>query len=238
MMLKFGQGINNKKLVKTEKLQQKKIYSLSLPAGYSCRFAKICRSCVVTTNDNCVKIKDGRYTKIRCYATQQELMYQNVRKQRHQNYKKLRQCKSAKQITTLFESSFPSDCGICRMHVSGDFFSQTYFNGFVSFVKNHKNVIFYGYTKAFPYIVNYINKQGKLPNNLRLVLSYGGTHDHLIWLLQNDIHYRYFSSVKIVNNVIEAHKLKLPVDYNDCHAIYSPEMGDFALLKHGTQPKK
>ena len=63
-----------------------------------------------------------------------------------------------------------------RIHDSGDFFSRAYFKAWIGLAQAFPNVVFYGYTKE----VKLVHSE-KLPKNMKLVLSYGGKQDHLIW---------------------------------------------------------
>lgn len=113
---------------------------------------------------------------------------------------------------------------IVRIHVSGDFFSQTYFDAWLQVAKNNPSILFYAYTKALPLLVKRLND---IPNNFRLTASYGGTHDHLI-----SKHNLKFA--KVVKSVEEANKLRLKIDHDDSLAYGSSK--SFALLVHGQQP--
>ena len=125
----------------------------------------------------------------------------------------------------MIELSLPSSrWRPTRIHVSGDFFSQTYFDAWLQVAKNHPNRIFYGYTKALPF---WVKRLEQIPPNFRLVASYGGTHDHLI----KEYNLRYS---KVVSSVEEAAALKLPIDHDDS-LVYEGNK-NFALLLHGTQP--
>lgn len=194
------------------------ITNFSLPAGHSCPFAKDCQSkaCIKTG-----KIVDGPHCVFRCYAASMEIVYPNVRRHRWENFDLL---KASNDKGKLIADSLP-DSIITRLHVSGDFFSQEYFDAWLEVARLYPNVRFYGYTKALPF---WVKRMKKMPSNLSLVASRGGTHDFLIdeYKLPN---------CRVVFSAAEAEQLGLEIDHNDSHAIsYSKP---FALLIHGTQPK-
>jgi len=62
-------------------------------------------------------------------------------------------------------------------YVSGDFFSQRYFDAWTTVADNRPKTLFYGYTKSLKY---WVKRIGTLPPNFRLVASYGGKDDSLI----------------------------------------------------------
>ena len=64
-----------------------------------------------------------------------------------------------------------------RIHMSGDFYSQSYFDMWLKLCKEHKDVEFWAYTKS---IIYWINRLDKIPSNLILTASRGGKHDNLI----------------------------------------------------------
>lgn len=214
LKLKFGFG--NSKLSKL-------IVTFSLPAGYSCPFALKCLS---KANPTTGKIQDGPETEFRCFAASQEIVYPTVRRQRWHNFNLLRQTKTLEEMCELIQSSLPSDARIIRVHVSGDFWSERYFLAWLNVAWNNPHIVFYGYTKAIPYLVKY---KDQLPNNFRFTGSIGGTHDFLI-------HQQGIKYAQVVFSVNEAKRKGLEIDHDDSHAINSNK--SFALLLHGTQPAK
>lgn len=224
-LLKFNSG--NKKLGSY-------ITTFSLPAGHSCKFAKDCRSC-------CIKnprkrhdigdrrkwiIQDGPHVKFRCFAAIDEALRPAVRNGRWHNFNLLKECsKTVDQMANLIQSSLPKSKYV-RMHISGDFFSQNYFDAWLLVAKRNPHVLFYGYTKALPY---WIRRLKSIPKNVRLTASKGGTHDHLI----EKYNLRY---CVVVKSPEEAKKLGLKIDHDDSLA-YS-KGPSYSLLLHGTQPKE
>jgi len=206
-LLKFQQG--NAKLGKN-------IYTFSLPAGHSCPFANDCLS---KADKLTGKLTDGPNTQFRCFAASAEAVYPNVRLARWHNFDLL------KKLSTNEASNLPKKANIVRVHVSGDFFNESYFLAWLQVAKLRPNVLFYAYTKSLVYWVNYIKE---IPNNLVLNASEGGKLDAQI--LEHGLKF-----AKVVYSPEEAEKLGLSIDHTDEAAYKTKE--SFALLIHGQQPK-
>lgn len=197
--------------------------SFSLPAGYSCPFAAICKSKVPREGG---PIKD--YGDIRCFQSSIELARPTVRAARWRNFDLLKRL-SADEVKDLVLKSLKHHekkvrgIRILRIHDSGDFFSQQYFDGWLEAARIRWDIVFYFYSKSIPYIKNRL----PLPENFRFIPSRGGTADAEI----EDT----FRQAIIVSNVEEAIEKNLNIDVNEFLAIFGE--GDFALLLHGTQPK-
>lgn len=194
----------------------------SLPAGYTCIGAQDCLS---RANRITGKIKDGPLTEFRCYAASSEALFSNIRKGRWNNFDTLKG-KSVPEMAALINASLPKKIKLCRMHASGDFFSQAYFDAWVLVAKQNPNIVFYGYTKALPFLVS---RMDNLPENFRLVASRGGKFDFMIEK------YR-LQSVTVVFSVKEAEERGLQIDHDD--VLCWKQKKSFALLLHGTQPAK
>lgn len=189
-----------------------------LPAGHSCPFAHSCQSFADRVTG---RIKDGLHTQFRCYAASSETR-PAVRARRWANFEAVKG-KNTKQIFNLIETSMPTVL-LYRIHSSGDFFNQTYFDAWLEIARAYPERIFYAYTKALPF---WIRRLGDIPPNFRLTASIGGTHDYLIA--------KYgLKSVRVVYSEKEAADLNLEIDHDDSHAWNSTK--SFALLIHGTQP--
>ena len=198
-----------------------KVYAFSLPAGYSCPQALICKS---YANKETGKITDGKETTIRCYAASDEAKSPNARRARWYNFDILKGLDFEEIYSELFYS-FPSDADIVRIHVGGDFFNQKYFDAWVHLAMNKPNVTFYAYTKSLPY---WVNTSFSIPENLKLIASRGGRADSLI----NQYNLR---EAVIVLSLEEADMEGLDIDHTEQIAIEGND--NFALLIHGTQPK-
>jgi hypothetical protein len=64
-----------------------------------------------------------------------------------------------------------------RIHDAGDFFDIRYFEDWVRIAVHHKDILFYAYTKE---VVMCQENRIFLPDNFRVVFSYGGKQDHMI----------------------------------------------------------
>jgi len=221
-MLKFQKATSAKvKRIKEWYGKPVNVYAFSLPAGYSCPQALICKS---YANKETGKITDGKQTTIRCYAASDEAKSPNARKARWYNFDILKGLDFEGIYNELFDS-FPSDAGIVRIHVGGDFFNQKYFNAWVYLAMNKPDVTFYAYTKSLPY---WVDTPFSIPENFKLIASRGGRADKLI----NQYNLR---EAVIVMSLEEADMEGLDIDHTEQIAIEGDD--NFALLIHGTQPK-
>ena len=211
-LLKFQQG--NAKLGKN-------IFTFSLPAGHACPFANECLS---KADKLTGKLTDGPNTQFRCFAASAEAVYPNVRIARWHNFDLLKKLNSNESKDLILES-LPKKANIVRIHVSGDFFNESYFMAWLQVAKLRPNVLFYAYTKSLIYWVNYIKE---IPNNLVLNASEGGKLDAQI--LEHGLKF-----AKVVYSPEQAQELGLLIDHTDEAAYKTKE--SFALLIHGQQPK-
>jgi len=207
---------------------KRKIYSLDLLSGYSCPYAEKCLSKAVVQDNGKRKIKDGKHTEFRCFSASQEVQYTNVYNSRKHNFDLLRKA-NHEEMVKLINGSLPSNAGIVRIHVAGDFFSLPYMHAWYTVAMLNPSVLFYAYTKSLRFWVGGINELPIL-HNFVLTASYGGRDDHMI----DEFNLR---STKVVFSEAEAEELGLAIDHDDSHAA-KPSLRDqdFALLIHGTQP--
>jgi len=210
-LLKFNRG--NAKL-------GKHIYTFSLPAGYSCPGAM---HCLARADRDTGKIQDGPLNQFRCFAASDEAQYKNTRLQRWHNFELLKG-KSAFEMANLIEMSLPLKANLIRVHVSGDFFNQNYFDAWMIVARKNPLRTFYAYTKSLNLWVKTI---GVIPKNFALNASRGGVHDALISQYN-------LKSAEVVFSVKEAKDKGLEIDHDDSHAYKSGK--SFGLLIHGTQP--
>jgi hypothetical protein len=133
MVLKFGKG--NAKL-------DKRVYTFSLPAGQTCPGAVDCKSMAVEKNGKRV-IKDGPHTQFRCFAASQEVLYANTYKARKHNLATLKSVGKGKlKLAALIVRSLHKTAKYVRVHVSGDFYSQDYFDAWLAVAKIKKDILF------------------------------------------------------------------------------------------------
>jgi len=193
-----------------------------LVAGYSCPFAKLCLS---KADRYTGKITDGKYTKFRCFSASSEGLRKKARALRWYNYLLLQHADNLTEL--IYNSIVNTEVKYAlrfRLHTSGDFFSQEYFDSWLEVIKKLPDIIFYAYTKALPFWVKRINE---IPDNFILTASKGGTHDRLI----NEFNLRY---AEVVFSEEEAEAKWLEIDHDD--SLASKQGEPFALLLHGVQP--
>jgi hypothetical protein len=220
-LLKFGKGSNNAKLRKLELKLGRKVYTFSLPAGYTCPGAS---KCLTKFDRNIGKIVDGDKQEFRWFAASMEAVFTGFRDNNSSNLESLKKL-NTEEATALILASLPTQAQIVRIHVSGDFFSESYFKAWINVAIASPNVEFYAYTKSLPF---WIANMNRIPSNLHLTASEGGKHDALIgqYGLKNS---------KVVFSVEEASVLGLVIDHDDSHAATGND--SFALLIHGQQKK-
>lgn len=194
--------------------------TFDLPAGHACPFALLCFS---KADKETGKLTDGPMQTFRCYSASNESVFLAARKRRWQNFDVLKRLKTRGAIFKEIVGDLPRGF-LYRLHVSGDFFSQAYFDAWLKVAQTFPNRIFYAYTKALPF---WIKRLSDIPFNFRLNASYGGTHDHLIGL-------HGLKSVTVVPSQEEANFLGLEIDHDDSHAWAQSK--SFALLIHGNGP--
>lgn len=187
------------------------VYEWNLPTGSSCPFALECKV-VVDRITGKFNVKKGQY---KCYAANAE-RFPIVRQSRWNNFE---------QALNGIAPKLPPDCKAVRIHMSGDFFNQSYFDMWIAIAKSNPLVEFWAYTKSLKY---WINRIEDIPSNLILTASYGGSCDHLIekYNLKN---------VKVYKSLEEVEDGR-PVDVNDDYARI-PDI-NFALIDNFTIGKK
>jgi hypothetical protein len=208
--LRFGRG--NAKLAD-------EIYTFSLPAGHACPGAL---RCMAKADRQTGKLKDGPSQSFRCFAAGDESRYPSVRRLRWHNFNLLKG-QTRKGMAILILDSLPLDAKLIRLHVSGDFFSDTYFLAWMDVAKARPEMLFYTYTKS---LLIWLRHRSSVPGNFKLTASEGGKYDELIGS-------ESLKSAKVVFSIEEAREQGLEIDHDDSHAYASDK--SFALLLHGKQ---
>lgn len=204
------------------------IYSFDLLSGWSCPYADDCLAKVFIQKNGRRKLKDGPNARFRCFSASQEALHTNAYKKRAKNFEDIRSLKTVGDMAGLIASHLPEKLKICRIHVAGDFFSQTYFDAWVAVALMHPDKLFYAYTKSLKF---WVRRMDVIPPNLVLTASRGGKLDHMI------DEYNLREAV-VVFSEQEAADKSLEIDHDDSHAADPQKSGnDFALLIHGVQQK-
>jgi hypothetical protein len=171
------------------------------------------------------KLQDGPSQSFRCYAAADESRYPNVRRLRWHNFNLLKG-QTREGMAALILDSLPADAKLVRIHVSGDFFSDTYFLAWMDVAKARPETLFYSYTKS---LLIWLRHRSSVPANFKLTASEGGKYDELI-------ESESLKSAKVLFSIEEARELRLEIDHDDSHAYASDK--SFALLLHGSQRKE
>ena len=151
------------KFIRNTKYYEGVVYEWNLPAGHTCPQAKECL------------VKVGRWSgafenkshSFRCYAASAE-RFPSVRAHRWANYHYVRY----RGIPVI-----PKKAENIRIHASGDFFSQRYFDMWLKLCEDNPKINFWAFTKSLLFWINRIND---IPDNLILTASWGGKEDYLI----------------------------------------------------------
>lgn len=199
------------KFVKNTKYYDGVVYEWNLPTGTTCPFALECKV-VVDRVTGKFDIKRGQY---KCYASSSE-RFPAVRNHRWNNFE---------FVKNGNVPEIPKDCKAIRIHASGDFFNQKYFDMWLQHAKDNPHIEMWAYTKSVGYWVERINE---IPDNFILTASYGGKQDDLIKKhnLKNVMVYSDINSVPS----------ERPIDNNDKWA--RTKSINFALLDNFKIPKK
>jgi len=168
-------------------------------------------------------ITDGLKQLYRCYAASDEAKSPQTRAARHWNFELLKH-ETEHEMFRRLNVSLPKKAKIVRIHVSGDFFNQRYFNAWARVASHNPNILFYAYTKSLKYWIDH----GSIPDNLKLTASWDESNSSII-IMKN------LKFAKVVFSEEEAAELGLEIDHDDTHAYKGNK--SFALLLHGTQPK-
>lgn len=100
-----------------------------------------------------------------CYSIKSEKRFPNVLKKRIFNYEASKKSSFVEDITIELNKSKKK---VCRLHSSGDFFSQEYIDKWIDIVTKNTNTTFYCYTKRLNKFD--FSKLNKL-NNINIINS-------------------------------------------------------------------
>ena len=213
----------------------------SLPAGYTCPFATVCKNFPAKW-EGPIKggkwkkpasweknVKPGPQAEIMCYAARAQGQYPGANIQAFKNLDLLKRMKTTEKMANLIIKSMEyhglAKTDILRIHEAGDFFSQNYFDAWIEVAKRMPQTLFYAYTVSLPY---YMARKNSLPKNFKIIASMDKHNEKFI--MDNGLRYS-----TVVGSAEEAKELRLPIDVDDSIAWGSDD--NFALVIHGSQPK-
>lgn len=180
------------KFIRNTKYYRDTVYEWNLPSGFSCPFAKEC----LVKVDRVTGKFSNKSNAYKCYSAMAE-RFPSCRESRWKNYDYVK----GGGVPVL-----PAKAKAVRIHASGDFFNQDYFDMWLQICRDNPSVEFWAYTKSLIYWLWRINE---IPKNLVLTASYGGRHDDKI------AEYN-LKHTKVIKSKTDA--LFLPIDYNDDEA--------------------
>lgn len=222
-LLKFSLG--------NAKLGKRLIFSL--PAGYTCRQAGVCRTMADRNTGKIIDMPsyESRAAEYRCFAAMSETR-PNVRDARWYNWNLIKETVFApgdpvQNLASLIELSIActSDQALVRIHESGDFYAKTYFLAWCEVARRDEQRCFYAYTKELALWKDCLDF---IPSNLFLTASAGGKLDHML-SAYSDIYKRI---AYVCYTEEEAASRGLEIDHDDSHCFGNKP---FALLVHAPQ---
>lgn len=184
-------------------------HEFNLPAGWTCPFADDCLTKADRDTGKLVMVGPG----YRCYAATAE-RFPGVRDSRWDNFSWVKE-----HLKTNDPFPVPEKATHVRIHGSGDFFNQKYFDRWCETAAANPDVQFWAFTKSIQY---WVNSMDKVPDNLVLQASRGSKQDHLI-----DEHDLKCAEVfHDFEDVPEG----MPIDFDDTYAMVKGP--SFALLEN------
>ena len=188
-----------------------KVFEFNLPAGHTCPQAS---ECLLKADRFTGKMTPGKNQIFRCYAAMTE-RFPSVRDARWSNLEAIRR---SKDIVSLISPSIPKKANRIRIHGSGDFFKQSYFDAWLEIARGNPNILFWAFTKSVQFWVKRIDS---VPENLILQASRGGKQDYLIEEYK-------LKSATVYKTIALAKESGLPIDVDDKYACSN--LGSFALV--------
>ena len=191
-----------------------RVFEFNIPAGHACPNAL---KCLVKADRETGKMKNGPLQEFRCYAAQSE-RFPSARKARWRNFELIKAAKTEARIADLIRESLPKRASRIRIHGSGDFFNQKYFDAWLRVCSSNPDLLFWAFTKSVKF---WVNRLDRIPENLIMQASRGGRQDHLIEEFN-------LKSATVFHTIEEAIASGLPVDIDDEYACTN--QGSFALV--------
>lgn len=223
-LLKFSTG--------NGKLSNRLIFSL--PSGYSCPNAGVCKTFADRTTGLITDLPQFTGTtadEFRCFSAMAETR-PAVRNARWHNWDLIRDVMyqggdQSVLIADLIDMSlaFQPELDLVRVHEAGDFWTEMYMRAWIRVAQRRPKQTFYAYTKS---LGMWINLHDIMPDNFKLTASFGGTLDYLI-----PKHPDIFKRIAyVVYTEEEAQARGLEIDHSDELCLGNKP---FALLVHGSQ---
>lgn len=209
------------------------VATFSLPAGWTCPFAKDCHMKVGREGKTREVGKDAKFM---CYAAWMEMSRKSLRNNHWHNYDLLNDAKTITDKVNLMVKSLNyhfhenGKTEYVRIHESGDFYNGEYLQAWVEVAKKFPDIIFYGYTKSLPILLKNKNLIDEVPN-IKLNISAGSSKPEL----EGEINYPVASVYETPEQVLAVGQL---VDIDDSIARDKKNLNNFALLVHGMQTKE
>jgi hypothetical protein len=149
------------------------VWEWNLPAGHACPYANACK---MSSDRESGKMKKGPNMAFPCYAAMAE-RFPGVRDARWRNYETVKG-KSCQDMLRALLAAFPEGkARLVRIHGSGDFFSQDYFDAWLGLCRAMPNVQFWAFTKSIPF---WLARIDEIPDNMALTASIDGTWDSVV----------------------------------------------------------
>jgi hypothetical protein len=207
--------------------------SVSLLSGISCPGANICKSqAVVDPETGKRSIQDSPGCQFRCFAANDEAMYNETYAQRKHNRDLVLKYKDDPfKLAALILGSLGPKVKLVRFHIGGDFLCMSYLLGVLIAARVRTSMRIYFYTKSLHFLAKLDCDASDLPSNVSPVMSEGGLFDPMLPALKA----RGFRSVRVFMDPQSAADAGMELDHKDNLAAYGSE--SFGLLVHGTQPK-
>ena len=213
----------------------------SLPAGYSCPHAGVCKTMADRTTGKITDLPQENgpsWQDYRCFAAMAETR-PGVRESRWSNWDLIKEVmysvdrpeEKLTLLTQLIHDSIQAaqpvrePCDLVRVHESGDFYTELYFRSWLQAARQNPDIKFYAYTKS---LGMWYESRHVIPDNFYLTASVGGTLDYLIPRYP-EVFYRV---AYVVYTEEQAEQMGLEIDHDDSHC-FGPS--SFALLVHNVQ---
>lgn len=212
---------------------------LSLPAGYTCPAATVCKTFAAKPGEEKYKYQKfsngktiirGKDNVFTCFAAREQSLRWDVAKKVWRNFDLIMDAMrkgGRTAVADLLKRSIDTaglfSTPVFRIHEAGDFFDSEYFLAWCDTAKMYPGTLFYAYTTS---IDTWLTNRGSIPKNMKLIASLNPANSQKV--IDNNLRYSV-----VVNTPEEAKELGLKIDVDDSLACCSND--NFALLLHGVQ---